>query len=272
MLDNASDGVVVTADCSSALLVSLSAATTPMVATILRKWNRPDGLHTSRRGNVQFLENTNILVSWADFGFTSEFSLNGTLVQQIRSPYERFSEYRQYKFDWMAALHVSEPIALVSHVYGAVEDIATTVLYVSWNGATEVDSWNFYSSASSEQVQHPSLIATVSKKGFETVAMVPGNYLFAFVEAVAKDGTRLQNSTITISKLPPSYVYKQQGTAQSTANKTKLNGLGFIATEPPVQYWILVFSVAVLCALVVYITIRLWRSYTCRNLFNGWRK
>lgn len=269
LLDNASDGVLVTADCSSALLVSLATATAPMIATVIKKWDRPDGLHTSRRGNIQFLENENILVSWSDSGYTSEFSSNGILVQQVRSPYERFAEYRQYKFSWKASLHVSEPIAFASHIYGATKDTATTVLYVSWNGATEVESWNFYSSESSEQVQRPSLIAKTARKGFETVAMVPGQHSFTFVEAVSKDGTSLQNSTIQISQLPPSYVYEQQDHPNPADNKTLLDQLRISAAELPMRYWMFPLSIAVFAALATYIAIQLWKC-CIRKRFTQW--
>lgn len=258
-LDNASDGVSITAACSSALLVSLATATAPMIATVIQKWDRPDGLYTARRGNIQFLENENILVSWSESGYTSEFSLDGTLIQQVYSQYERFAEYRQYKFSWKASLHVSEPIAIASYIYGATKDTATTVLYASWNGATEVTSWNFYSSESPDQVQRPSLIASVAKKGFETVAMIPGQHSFTFVEAVSRDGTSLQNSTIQVSKLPPSYVYEQQDHPNPTDSKTVLSQLGMTAAEQPTRYWMLALSIAVFAALVIYISIQLWK-------------
>lgn len=266
-LDNASDGVSITADCSSALLVSLATATTPMIATVIKKWDRPDGLYTARRGNIQFLENKNILVSWSESGYTSEFSLDGTLVQQVYSQYERFAEYRQYKFSWEASLQVSEPIAFASHVYGATKDTATTVLYASWNGATEVESWNFYSSELPEQVQRPSLIAQMAKKGFETVAMVPGQHSFIFVEAMSKDGISLQNSTIQISQLPPSYIYEQQDHPNPADNKTVLSQLGMTAADQPTRYWMFALSIAVFAALVTYISMQLWKRCIRRRFF-----
>lgn len=258
-LDNASDGVSITADCSSALLVSLATTTAPMIATVIHKWDRPDGLYTARRGNIQFLENENILVSWSESGYTSEFSLDGTLVQQVYGRYERFAEYRQYKFSWEASLQVSEPIAFASHVYGATKDTATTALYASWNGATEVDTWNFYSSELPEEVQRPSLIAQMAKKGFETVAMIPGQYSFTFVEAVSKDGTSLQNSTIQISQLPPSYIYEQQDHPNPVDNKTVLSQLGMATVDQPMRYWMFALSIAVFAALVTYISMQLWK-------------
>ncbi|KAL7920254.1 Arylsulfotransferase domain-containing protein [Trichoderma austrokoningii] len=259
LLDNASDGVLITAECSSALLISLATAEAPMIATVIQKLDRPDGLLTDRRGNIQLLENENLLVSWSESGYTSEFSPNGILVQQVRSPYERFAEYRQYKFNWKASLHVSEPIAFSTHVYGATKDTATTVLYASWNGATEVKSWNFYSSESSERVQRPSLIAKVAKRGFETVAMITGQHSFIFVEAVSKDGTSLRNSTIQISQLPPSYVYEQQDHAYPAENRTVLNQLGMSTVERTMRYWVIGMSMAIFATLATYIVIRLWK-------------
>lgn len=269
-LDNASDGVSITAACSSALLVSLATTTAPMIATVIQKWDRPDGLYTARRGNIQFLENENILVSWSESGYTSEFSLDGTLVQQVYSQYERFAEYRQYKFSWNASSHVSEPIAFASHIYGATKDTATTVLYASWNGATEVESWNFYSSESPEQIQLPSLIAKIAKRGFETVAMLPGQHSFTFVEAVSKDGTSLRNSTLQTSRLPPSYVYEQQDHPNPANNKTVLSQLGMTA-EQPMRYWMFALSIAIFAILVTYIAIQLWKCCIGRRFLKDGR-
>jgi hypothetical protein len=267
LLDNASDGVMVTADCSSALLISLATATTPMIATVIQKWDRPDGLLTSRRGNIQFLENENILVSWSESGYTSEFSSDGVLVQQVRSPYERFAEYRQYKFSWRASQHLSEPIAFASHVYGATKDTATTVLYVSWNGATEVQSWNFYSSESPERVQQPSLIAKIARKGFETIAMIPEQYAFTFVEAISRDGMSLQNSTIQRSRLPPSYIYEQQDQLESADNETVLNALPITTAEQPIsRYWMFAMSISVFAALITYIATQAWKFCIQRRI------
>ena len=199
-LNNAADEMQVTADCSSALLVLLSMTTSPMTATILRQWDRPDGQLSDRRGNVQTLPSSNVVVGWAGFGYVSEFTFDGILVQEAHSDLERFEEYRQYKFEWSAAGHVTEPIMLTSQMYGTTTNTWTTVLHVSWNGATEVMTWNFYSSTKAGMAEHPSLIASTPRQGFETGAVVPGYYPFVFAEAVAKDGMSLQNSTIETTK------------------------------------------------------------------------
>ncbi|RHZ55592.1 hypothetical protein CDV55_105348 [Aspergillus turcosus] len=260
LLNNAADDVEVTANCSSALLVLLSTATSPMTATILRQWDRPDGQLTDRRGNVQLLHNSNVVVGWAGYGYVSEFTFDGTLVQEARSRLERFEEYRQYKFEWTAAERITEPIALASHMYGTTADTWTTVLHVSWNGATEVAAWNFYSSTKAAMAEYPSLIASTRKQGFETGAVVSGYYPFVFVEAVAGDGTSLQNSTIETTKLPPLYVYDQRQIIQSAVIVPSYTGLISVDHSMLFPSWLLLLLITVPSGLVICVFLCLRRS------------
>ena len=274
LLNNASDQRLITANCSSALLILLSTATSPMTATILRQWDRPDGQLTDSRGNVQFLPNSNVVVGWGGSGYMTEFTFDGTLVQEAHSPLQRFSEYRQYKFEWTAAEHITEPIALASHIYRTPADTWTTILYVSWNGATEVAAWNFYSSTKAEMAEYPLLIASTQKQGFETGAVVSGYYPFIFVEAVARDGRSLQNSTIEITNLPPLDIYDQQQMLRPAVRPKAPNHTGLISVDLSGLFlsWLLLLLITVLPGLAICGFLCLRRSRGAGKICGSWSK
>jgi hypothetical protein len=193
-LNNASDRSMSnnqTANWSSAFLVTLDTAT--MKATLTRSWDRPDRKLTRLRGAVQILPNSNVFVSWSDNGYTSEFTMDGELIQEAQFASKRFVDYRAYKFNFTA--RPVELPALKALVYGASNSTITTAIYVSWNGATEVKSWRFYGTEDSSG-RSPVLLGTATKTGFETVHVVAGHVRWIFTEGVGADGEVLGRSII----------------------------------------------------------------------------
>ena len=80
------------------------------------------------------------------------------------------STYRSYKFPWVG--RPVDPPDVFSASTGSINN-ATTEVYVSWNGATEVFSWNLY--AVDETGEDERLVGSTEKKGFET-GMVYNGY------------------------------------------------------------------------------------------------
>ena len=64
-----------------------------------------------------------------------------------------------------------------------------TIVHASWNGATEVHTWNLY--RTSPTGEHAQLVASAEKTGFETRIEYAGYASFVYVEAVDKDGVSL---------------------------------------------------------------------------------
>lgn len=102
--------------------------------------------------------------------------------------------YRARKFN--ISTHPTDQPALYTY---ALNDTAQTTYYVSWNGATEVVSWTFYSGSSADSLAQ---VGNARKNGFETVARQPRFHAFTVAEAVAWDGTRLRNSSLTRTFVP----------------------------------------------------------------------
>src|SRR5581483_7505489 len=102
------------------------------------------------------------------------------------------ASYRAYRFAWRGRPSEPPALALHSDLLGRVS------AYVSWNGATEVASWQVLAGP---DPGHPRPLRTVAKTGFETridLGHVRGPY--AVVRALDRNGRPLRQSTA--QKLP----------------------------------------------------------------------
>lgn len=195
--NNHSDGHHATAHTSAAMEVELDLTT--MTARVLKQWDRPDGGLTKLRGNAQRLPNDNMFVCWSENSYMSEHTGDGELVMEAQIASHRLVTYRAYKMNFTA--RPSEPIAVKAFVFGVDEASATTVLYVSWNGATEVKRWKFYNGRDGITEE----IGTAEKKGFETTFMASGAYRTVVVEALDAEGSVLGTSALSPAELPASW-------------------------------------------------------------------
>ncbi|KAJ5090916.1 hypothetical protein N7532_009600 [Penicillium argentinense] len=209
IMNNASDESENDEDISSALFIELDTDASPMTATVIRRIDRPDGELTRLRGNVQQLPNGNSFIGWSKQGYHSEHAPNGDILLSARFSSDRFSSYRSYKFDWIG--RPSAPPDLVASVYGTSEEDMMTVIYVSWNGATDVAVWEFY--ARSFDHGKDVLIGSTNKTSFETMYIAEGFMDWITAKAVDEDGNALSTSTLYRTDIPESW--KSSGFDQS---------------------------------------------------------
>lgn len=204
LLNNAADMHTETAKYSTAQLVKLD--TDAMSATLVSEWSRPDHSLTRRRGNVQILDNGNTFVGWSENSYISEFTPDGDLTFEAQFQSERFATYRSYKFNFTG--FPLEPPTLRSFTYGTdySADSTSTVSYVSWNGDTEVVSWNFYASADNSSVEEFTYIGNAHRTGFETMLTVDGYMRYVMAEGIGRDGNVLGNSPVEKTELPSNWI------------------------------------------------------------------
>ena len=201
IFNNAASGSKIhmsTAAYSSALVVAIDTSPSAMVATVLNQWYRPDHELTYIRGNVQILPNHNAFVCWSEDAYLSEFTADGQCILEAKLTARGFASYRAYKFNF-TGLPDSEP-ALKAFVFGTSCGSITTVAYVSWNGATEVASWNFYSST--EPSTGFSFTGKASRAGFETTYVSAGYRQWIIAEAVDSTGRSLGRSSVVKAEIP----------------------------------------------------------------------
>ncbi|KAI5210848.1 hypothetical protein E4T38_01936 [Aureobasidium subglaciale] len=205
--DNAGVGIneegKTTGNWSRAVVVELNTSVKPMTTRVLHSYDRPDHQISIARGNTQTLPNDNVFIGWATHGLISELTLDGTPVMEAKFQDGTMSTYRSYKFNFTGKPHL--PPVVKSIVHGTSPKTANTFHYFSWNGATEVRSWNIYGASKNDSGSF-SLLASVEKTDFETMFMTTGFMAFVYVEAVGVDGIMMRKSIPTASEVPRTWI------------------------------------------------------------------
>jgi hypothetical protein len=138
--------------------LTLKVDETAMTVALVRELLQPKGLVTTSQGNAQTLSNGNTFVGWGAEPWFTEFAPDGTVLLNASFPAAGQS-YRCYRFPWLAAP------ADVPLVVTAVQPDGSLLVYASWNGATEIASWDVLGGASASAM---SLTGSAPKSGFET--------------------------------------------------------------------------------------------------------
>src|SRR5919112_1127791 len=105
-----------------------------MSVKLVREYTSPQRRLSTSQGNMQLLPNSNVLIGWGSGPFISEFSYEGEILFEARFPPEGES-YRAFRFPW-SGHSTDEPAVAVEQ--GSDDKLK---LYASWNGATEVATW-----------------------------------------------------------------------------------------------------------------------------------
>ncbi|OAP55971.1 hypothetical protein AYL99_10123 [Fonsecaea erecta] len=280
LFDNAADDrgpPAYTADASSMQVIKVYDREEPRRAELLAQYVRPDGQLTDKRGSAQILESGNAFICWSMNGYISEHTADGRLVLEARFLGDRYDTYRGYHFaDWVG--RPAEPPALVSYAHpgGSPKTVPSTVLYVSWNGATEVASWTFYgaSSVGSDDTFHK--LGSVSKVSFESSMAVAGYWRYTYAEAYDVYRNLLGTSEVKVTVLPE-YAESQferdddSGIHDFSASLSVSEGALTLQASKPVAGFFA--FVALVCILYTAISLSLrawrrWRQWARRYLYH----
>jgi hypothetical protein len=133
-----------------------------MTATLMRRYPHPEGRLAGTQGNMQVLPDGNVFIGWGSNPLFSEYSRDGELLFNASFPPE-VESYRAFRFPWSG--HPSEDPAVVAET-GPDDEVT---LYASWNGATEVATWQVLAGPSPERLRP---VASAPREGFETAIAV----------------------------------------------------------------------------------------------------
>ena len=197
MFDNAFDSgsspTAKTANASSGMIISLDTST--MTARLLQQLVQPEGLLSGSQGAMSILPSGNRLIGWGSIPAWSEHDSNGDLLY-----YARFTgpqNYRIWKFPFTA-----HPVARPDILAYAQNCSSKLVVYVSWNGATEVKSWIVFGSTT--RGGEYSSLGIYPKIGYETMVQLNQTGFLSYVYAEALDASgNLLNSTVTVPTFVP---------------------------------------------------------------------
>jgi hypothetical protein len=137
---------------------------------------------------MQGLPNGNVLIGWGRAPVFSEFSKDGGLLFSASFPPD-FSptdaSYRAFRFPWSGQPDEDPAVAAET---GPDDEV---ILYASWNGATEVTSWEVLAGPGPNQLEP---VGSVPRKGFETAIKVQTAEPYVSVRAKNRAGKVLGTS------------------------------------------------------------------------------
>jgi hypothetical protein len=176
IFDNATTG-----EPSRAIVVEVDEVA--MKATLIAEYARPDRLLAETQGNVQVLPDGNVFVGWGSEPYFSEFSRDGRLLFDASFP-PAVESYRAFRFPWKGEPRTRPAVFAES---GGDE----TTIYASWNGATEVATWQVLAGPKAGKLEP---VASAPRKGFETAVTLQTDEPYLAVKAKDGSGNELATS------------------------------------------------------------------------------
>jgi arylsulfotransferase ASST len=175
---------------SRGILVRLNTST--MRATLQRSYIHPTTrLLASFEGSMQVLPGGRVLIGWGNLPHFSEFTANGSLILDGQYP-AGVHTYRILSAAWTGQ-PADQPAAAARP-----GPAGGSVVYASWNGATQVASWTVLAGSSPNKLAQA---GSRGRHGFETAITVnnPGPY-FAVTASDAGGQTLGQSPTISLAR------------------------------------------------------------------------
>ena len=155
-----------------------------MSATLVGEYTHPNKILAETQGNLQVLPNGNVFVGWGSEPFFSEFSRDGKLLFDASFP-DEVESYRAFRYPWKGQPRDAPAVAAKVLSEGEVK------LYVSWNGATEVDTWQVLAGPAPDQLEPAE---SAPRKGFETAITLQTDEPYVAVKAKDRSGRVLGES------------------------------------------------------------------------------
>ncbi len=169
--------------------ILLDLDTTAMRATLSRSYTHPARLLAANQGSVQLLADGRVLVGWGNLPYFTEFDEDGTLLVDGQFPIGDQS-YRAFTASWTG--HPAGKPAVVARVNPA----GGSVVYASWNGATELYSWTVLAGGAATRLQS---VGSQQRAGFETMITVnSGGPYFAVTANDASGHVLAQSDTVKL--------------------------------------------------------------------------
>lgn len=144
-------------------------------------------LYANSQGALDLLPNGNVLMGYGQIPLIKEYGPDGKvrLNVQFGDLNGTQSSYRAYRLEWEG-----EPAA--DPVVFAEKGKA----YMSWNGATSVQSWDIYEGTTACNVK---LSHSVKNAGYETEASIKITTRFVIVTAVTARKGKRSSSAVSVS-------------------------------------------------------------------------
>ncbi|HEY5044688.1 MAG TPA: arylsulfotransferase family protein [Solirubrobacteraceae bacterium] len=157
-----------------------------MAATLVRQYTHPRVLAGSQ-GSVQLLANGNVFVGWGEAPHVSEFDYSGRMLFDAVLG-EQYQSYRAFRLPWTGRPATAPAIA-------TTRQRERLTVYASWNGATDVHSWQLLAGM---QASALGPVSSTRSRGFETALRTTSAGPHFAVQALDVSGTPLGRSNTVI--------------------------------------------------------------------------
>ena len=128
-----------------------------MSANLVREYTHRKELVSTSQGNAQVLPNGNVFVGWGSAPFFSEYSKEGELLFDA-SFRGSTQSYRAFRLPWTGHPTYDPAVA----VERGSDDKVT--LYVSWNGATDVATWQVLAGPDPSRLEPPDSLPSAASR------------------------------------------------------------------------------------------------------------
>ena len=183
VFDNGFDGKTKSESQSRGLVLDVDA--TRRTVRLRRAYLHPESVLADAMGSVEVLADGHVLVGWGSKPYATEFTAGGELVADVRLP-RGLQSYRAFRLPW-TGVPANRPAIAARPDPGT----GSTMLYASWNGATEVVHWQVHAGPSPKRLHRAGV---VHRKGFETAIALDGEHRYAAVTALDASARRLGKS------------------------------------------------------------------------------
>jgi hypothetical protein len=131
-----------------------------MTATLLHQYRHP-GILAGSQGSVQLLTNGNVFVGWGEAPHVSEFDRSGRMLFDAMLG-KQYESYRAFRLPWTGRPAEIPALAVVRRG-------RELTAYASWNGATDVDSWQLLAGTDTSDLR---AVSSVRATGFESALQI----------------------------------------------------------------------------------------------------
>jgi hypothetical protein len=156
-----------------------------MTAELVAEYTIPEDPFATYQANVQDLPDGNVFVGWGSAPYLSEHDREGKLLFEARFP-ESVESYRAFRSPWVGRPNDRPAVAV-----GPEPEEDRTTLYASWNGATEVASWEVLAGPGPDGLEP---LGSAPRKGFETAISFVTDEPYVAVGAKDRSGRNLGTS------------------------------------------------------------------------------
>jgi hypothetical protein len=174
---------------SSGLLLDVNVKTRSV--TLNRKlYDSQDPVYANARGNTQALPDGHVVVGQGVAPKFEEYDEDDNLVMRAWFGLDdEEASYAAIRSNWTGTPQTAPDISVKSF-----DDMTT--LFISWNGATGVDSWEISLGPNENELEY---VTTARKSGFETKVKIKGVAAFVRVKAIGGPNDGRQSEIISVT-------------------------------------------------------------------------